>query len=198
MNCPSGHTILSCSATYSKFVGSLKFTCVSEWWHIIPHGMTNTKKNEGSFKVRCKGNLNKVQRALLSGWQCSSSTWTEPHPTSARCDSLEVARCADVCLGQPLLLPPLVLFLPLGEGGVHNVVHLRVVMVTLNIADLWVFDVDGSHGQRRALERTRDNQVTVHIIQHVECIEDSSFKTLLDCRVFHCISRSGSTSSMLI
>lgn len=71
---------------------------------------------------------------------------------SACGDSLEVARCADVRLGQPLLLP-LVLFLPLGEGGVHNVVHLRVV-VTLNIADLWVFDVDGSHGQRRTLKMT--------------------------------------------
>lgn len=65
---------------------------------------------------------------------------------------LEVAGRADVRLGQPLLLP-LVLLLPLGEGGVHNVVHLRVVMVTLNIADLWVFDVDGSHGQRRAIWR---------------------------------------------
>lgn len=64
-------------------------------------------------------------------------------------DSLEVARCADVCLGQPLLLP-FALFLLLGEGGVYHVVHLRVVMVTLNPADLWVFDVDGGHGQRRA------------------------------------------------
>ena len=68
-------------------------------------------------------------------------------------DSLEVARCANVRFGQPLLLP-LVLLLPLGEGGVHNVVHLRVVMVTLNTADLWVFDVDGSHRQRRALKMT--------------------------------------------
>lgn len=67
-------------------------------------------------------------------------------------DSLEVARCADVRLGQPLLFP-LGLFLPLGEGGVHNVVHLRVIMVTLNSADLWVFDVDSSHGQRWALKK---------------------------------------------
>lgn len=59
-------------------------------------------------------------------------------------DSLEVAWCADVCLGQLLLLP-LALFLPLGEGGVHNVVHLRVVMVTLNTVDLWVFNVDCGH-----------------------------------------------------
>lgn len=65
-------------------------------------------------------------------------------------DSLEVAWCANVCLGQPLLLPSFGLFLLLGEGGVHNVVHLRVVMVTLDTADCWVFDVDSGHGQRRA------------------------------------------------
>lgn len=69
-------------------------------------------------------------------------------------DSLEVARCADICLGQPLLLP-FGFFLPLGEGGVHHIVHLRVVMVTVNIADLWVFDVDGGHGQRGAWEMTK-------------------------------------------
>lgn len=65
---------------------------------------------------------------------------------------LEVARCADVRLGQPLLLG-LALFLSLREGRVHNVVHLRVVMVTMNIADLGVLDVDGSHGQRWAIWR---------------------------------------------
>lgn len=68
--------------------------------------------------------------------------------TYVRRDSLEVAGRADVCLGQPLLLPPLVLLLPLGEGGVHDVVHLRVV-VAVNVADLRVFDVDCCHGERR-------------------------------------------------
>lgn len=65
---------------------------------------------------------------------------------------LEVARCADVCLGEPLLLR-LALFLPLVEGRVHDVDHLRVVVETWNIADLRVFDVDSSHGQRRAIRR---------------------------------------------
>lgn len=72
-------------------------------------------------------------------------------------DSLEVAGCADVRLGQPLLLPPLVLLLPLGEGGVHDVVHLRVV-VAVNVADLGVFDVHRCHGQRRPYERTSEGQ----------------------------------------
>lgn len=62
-------------------------------------------------------------------------------------DSLEVAGRADVRLGQPLLLASLVLLLPLGEGGVHNVVHLRVV-VAVNIADLGVFNVNCCHGER--------------------------------------------------
>lgn len=65
---------------------------------------------------------------------------------------LEVAWGANVCLGQPFLLA-FGLFLPLRESGVHNVVHLRVVMVTLNTADLWVFDVDCGHGQRWTIWR---------------------------------------------
>lgn len=68
-------------------------------------------------------------------------------------DSLEVAWRADVCLGQPLLLPPLVLLLPLGEGRVHDVVHLRVVAV--DVADLGVLDVDRGHGERRPLKTKR-------------------------------------------
>lgn len=60
---------------------------------------------------------------------------------------LEVARCADVCLCQLLLLPPFDFFLPLGKGRVHNVVHLRIVVITLNTVDLWVFDIDSRHGQ---------------------------------------------------
>lgn len=65
--------------------------------------------------------------------------------------SLEVAGCADVCLGQPLPLPLVfVLFDPPGEGGVHEVVHLRVVVKAMNIVDFGVFDVRGSHGQRRS------------------------------------------------
>lgn len=61
--------------------------------------------------------------------------------------SLEVARCANVCLCQPLLLPPFDFFLPLRKGRVHNVVHLRIVVITLNAVDLWVFDIDSRHGQ---------------------------------------------------
>lgn len=64
-------------------------------------------------------------------------------------DLLEVAGRADVCFGQPLLLP-FAFFLPPGEGRVHNVVHLRVVVITLNTVDLRVFDVDSGHGQRRS------------------------------------------------
>lgn len=67
-------------------------------------------------------------------------------------DVLEVAGSADVCLGQPLFLG-LALLLPLWECRVHDVVHLRVVVVTLHVADLWVFDVHRSHGQRRAIWR---------------------------------------------
>lgn len=106
-------------------------------------------KFDGQMVTKCSG-VKGSRSSKISTWgrRCLATTWTEPHPASAR-DSLEVARRADVRLGQPLLLP-LALFLPLGEGGVHNVVHLRVVMVTLNVADLWVFDVDCSHGQRRA------------------------------------------------
>lgn len=79
---------------------------------------------------------------------CKYKTTQVESITHRPSDSLEVAWSADVCLCQPLLLP-FVLFLPLGERGVHDVVHLRVVMVTVNIADLGVFDVDGGHGQRR-------------------------------------------------
>lgn len=103
--------------------------------------------------------------------------YNKPTPTSTKtfvcrvnadslrrpCDSLEVARRADVRLGQPLPLP-LSLLLPLGEGGVHDVVHLRVVMVTLNTVDLRVFDVDGRHGQRRTWRSDGDDaEVTVSI-----------------------------------
>lgn len=72
------------------------------------------------------------------------------------CDSLEVAGCADVGLGQPLLLPFASFLLPLGESGVYDVVHLRVVLVAVNVADLRVLDVDGRHGQRRTWESSRD------------------------------------------
>lgn len=64
-----------------------------------------------------------------------------------RGDSLEVAGRADVGLGQPLLLPALVLLLPPWEGGVHEVVHLRVAEALE--ADLGVLDVHCGHGQRR-------------------------------------------------
>lgn len=84
----------------------------------------------------------------------------DTHNTHTRvdaCDSLEVARCADVCLGQPLPLALVPFLLPLGEGGVHNVVHLRVVMVTLDTVDLRVFDVDSGHGQRRTWKSDGDD-----------------------------------------
>lgn len=64
---------------------------------------------------------------------------------------LEVARCADVCLGQPLPLH-FFLFDPPGERGVHEVVHLSVVK-TMRVGDFWVFDVDDSHWQRWAIRR---------------------------------------------
>lgn len=62
-------------------------------------------------------------------------------------DSLEVAGRSDVGLGQPLLLPALVLLLPPGEGGVHEVVHLSVAEALE--ADLGVLDVHCGHRQRR-------------------------------------------------
>lgn len=65
--------------------------------------------------------------------------------------SLEVARRADVGLGQPLFFAFVLLLLP--ERGVHDVVHLRVVK-TVSRADLGVFDVHGGHGQRRAWKTT--------------------------------------------
>lgn len=86
-----------------------------------------------------------------SGSACTTDVglWAiVPQATRMERDSLEVARRADVRLGQPLLLPPLALLLPLGEGGVHDVVHLRVV-VAVDVADLGVFDVDRGHGERR-------------------------------------------------
>lgn len=108
-------------------------------------------------------------------------------------NSLEVARCANVCLGQPLPFP-FALFLPLGKGGVHNVVHLRVVMVTLNTVDLRVFDVYGGHGQRRTWKSDGDSAaVTVYITPHRQCIENGGFiriDTKMGCGVFHHISMS--------
>lgn len=62
-------------------------------------------------------------------------------------DSLEVAWRSDVGFGQPLLLPALVLLLSPGEGGVHEVVHLRVAEALE--ADLGILDVHCGHGQRR-------------------------------------------------
>lgn len=64
---------------------------------------------------------------------------------------LEVAGRADVGLGQPLLLPALVLLLSPGEGGVHQVVHLRVAEALE--ADLGVLDVYCGHGKRRTVRR---------------------------------------------
>lgn len=80
--------------------------------------------------------------------------------------SLEIARRADVRLGQLLLLRLAALLLPLGEGGVHNVVDLRVVVVTLNTVDLRVSDVDSGHGQRRAFTMTESIKIRLHIIQN--------------------------------
>lgn len=57
-------------------------------------------------------------------------------------NSLEVAWCADVRFGQLLPLSALDLLLPLGEAGVHNVVHLRVVLVTVSSVDLGIFNVN--------------------------------------------------------
>lgn len=86
-------------------------------------------------------------------------------------DSLEVAGRADVCLRQLLLLVvvivPFLLFDPPGKWSGWKVVRLRVVVRTLDAADFWVFDVDGSHVQRWSWKMTRDyTWVTAKVTSH--------------------------------
>lgn len=68
---------------------------------------------------------------------------------------LEVAGRSNVRLSQFLLLAAdFGLPLSLGEGRVHDVVHLMTaVMVTRNTVDFWVFDVNRGHWQRWTIWR---------------------------------------------
>lgn len=144
--------VLTIKSKTCSYVAVVLLWCalVLQSWHIMQQSQYKDlgESCDNFGKECCVGNLTFKGLYIKREQWCLSTTWTEPRPTG---DSLEVAWCADVRLGQLLLLP-LGLFLPLGEG-VRNVVHLRVVMVTLMTADLGVFDVDGSHGQRRSLKR---------------------------------------------
>lgn len=71
------------------------------------------------------------------------------------CDSLEVAGCADVGLGQLLLLA--FGLLVLAAQHVVEVVRLLVAVgvVEPDVVDLWVLDVHRGHGQSWTCRRNR-------------------------------------------
>lgn len=76
------------------------------------------------------------------------------------CDSLEVAGCADVSLGQLLLLAFGLLVFAAQAAVAQNVVEVVRLLVAVgvvesDVVDLWVLDVHCGHGQSWTCRKRR-------------------------------------------